>query len=126
MARKGGSGGPGRGQRPIKGFRPGREPAHLKKQRAKAELGRDASWAQKQAVEAVAGRSPQEIEAMVRRWSLGALVVAVLLAAVGAFLYAWSPVAGIVVHVLALGGFFLAYRVRKYGQGLVEMARSLR
>ena len=41
----------------IKGFRPGKEPAHLKKKRAEAQLGSDASWAQKRTVEAVAGRS---------------------------------------------------------------------
>jgi hypothetical protein len=125
MARKGGGGGPRRGQ-PVKGFRPGKEPAHLKKQRAKAQLPRDASWAQRQAVEAVAGRSPQEVQAMVRKWMGGALVLAVLVTVAGAFLYAWSVVAGVVVHVLALGLFFLVFRLRKHGQGLVEMARSLR
>ena len=70
----------GRGQRPIKGFRPGREPAYLKKQRAKARLGSDASWLQKQTVEAITGRNPREV---------------------------------------------LAYRLRKQGPGLVEMAESL-
>lgn len=126
MAKKGGGRGPRRGQRPVKGFRPGKEPAHLKKQRAKAQLPRDASWAQKQAVEAVAGRSPQEVEALVRKWTLGVLAAAVLLAVAGALLYAWSMVAGIVAHALALALFFLGFRLRKHGQGLVEMAKSLR
>ena len=126
MAKKRGGRGAGGGQRPVKGFRPGKEPPHLKKQRAKAQLGGDASWAQKQAVEAVAGRSPQEVEAMVRRWTTIVLVAALLLAAAGAFLYAWSTVAGVLVHVLALALFFLVYRIRKHGQGLVEMARSMR
>jgi len=37
------------GQRPAaKGFRPGKEPAHLKKQRSRAQLPKDATWAQKQ------------------------------------------------------------------------------
>lgn len=126
MAKKRGGRGAAGGQRPMKGFRPGKEPPHLKKQRAKAQLGRDASWAQKQAVEAVAGRSPHEVEAMVRRWTMIALAVAVLLVVGGAFLYAWSTVAGVIVHVLALALFFLVYRIRKHGQGLVEMARSLR
>ena len=31
--------------------------------------GKDASWAQKQAVDAVAGRSPQEVRKMVKTWS---------------------------------------------------------
>jgi len=34
-----------RSQRPIKGFRPGKEPAHLKKRRAKARLRGDADLA---------------------------------------------------------------------------------
>lgn len=125
MAKKRGGRGGGGGQRPIKGFRPGKEPPHLKKQRAKAQLGRDASWAQKQAVEAVAGRSPQEVEAMVRRWTVIALMVAILLVVGGVFLYAWSTVAGVIVHVLALALFFLVFRIRKHGQGLVDVARSL-
>lgn len=126
MAKKRGGRGGGGGQPPIKGFRPGKEPPHLKKQRAKAQLGKDASWAQKQAVEAVAGRSPQEVEAMVRRWTLIATITAVALALGGIFLYAWSTVAGVIVHVLALALFFLVFRIRKHGKGLVDVARSLR
>jgi len=125
MAKKGRGGGSGGGQRPIKGFRPGKAPVHLKKQRAKAELGRDASWAQKQAIDAVAGRSPQEVEAMVRRWSLAALVTAVVLLVAGLGLYVWSVVAGIVVHVVALVLLFLGIRLRRYGQGLVDIAKSM-
>ena len=123
--RKGGTQGASRGQRPIKGFRPGKEPAHLKKQRAKAQLPRDASWAQKQAVEAVAGRTPREIRAMVERWRTRVLLVAVLLFVAGAFLYTWSVMAGVLVQVLALSLVFLAFRLRRHGEGLVEMAKSL-
>jgi len=119
MARK------GQGQRPIKGFRPGKAPAHLKKQRAKAQLSSDASWGQKQTVEAIAGRSPQEVQKMVRTWTTGLLVAAVVLGLGGAFLYAWSLVAGIVVHVLAVLLLVLMYRLRRQGGGLVEMARAL-
>jgi hypothetical protein len=115
-----------RGQPPIKGFRPGKEPAHLKKQRAKAQLGSDATWAQKQAVEAVAGRSPEEVRRMVRRWSLGLALAAVILAVAGTLLYAWSVVAGVVVHVLTAVVAFLAYRLRRQGGGLAEIAESMR
>jgi hypothetical protein len=113
-------------QRPVKGFRPGKEPAHLKKQRAKAQLGSDASWLEKQTVEAVAGRSPREVRSMLQRWSLGLIVAATLLAVSGVFLYAWATAAGIVVHVVAAVLAFLAYRLRKHGSKLVEMAESLR
>ena len=113
------------GQPPARGFRPGKEPAHLKKQRAKAQLGSDASWVQKQTMEAVAGRSPGEVRAMVRKWSLGLIAGAVLFALLGIFLLARTLVAGVVVQVLAVVLLFLAYRLRKQGSGLVDMAESL-
>jgi len=124
MARRGRGrpGGPGQ----VKGFRPGKEPTQLKKQRAKAQLGKDATWAQKQTVEAVAGRSPAEVRAMVRKWSLGATVAAVVLSLVGIFTFTWSPVVGVIVLVLAAAMAFVAYRIRKQGPGLAEMAESLR
>jgi len=112
-------------QPPAKGFRPGKEPAHLKKQRAKAQLGADASWAQKQTVDAVAGRTPQEVRSMVKRWSTGLFVGAGLLAVGGAFLYGWSVPAGVAVHVISAGLLFLGARVKKSGPGLVDMAGSL-
>lgn len=112
-------------QRPTKGFRPGKEPAHLKKQRAKAQLGKDASWAQKQAVEAVAGRSPEEVRRMVQRWSLSAIGGAVVLAIVGVFLYGWAVAAGVVVHILSAALLFLGLRLRKQGAVLADMADTL-
>ncbi len=115
----------GRQQPQIKGFRPGKAPAQLKKKRAKAQLGKDASWAEKQTVEAVAGRSPDEVRAMVKKWTLGLTTGGVLLAVGGVFLYGWSMVAGIVVHVLAAGLLFLGYRIRKQGAALEEMAGRL-
>lgn len=124
MAKK--SGGRQHGQPPIKGFRPGKAPPQLKKQRAKAQLGGDATWAQKQTVEAVAGKSPEQVRAMVRKWTLGLVVAGVALLALGAFLYTVAVVAGVVVHVLAAGVLFLAWRVSRQGPGLEEVARSLR
>lgn len=112
-------------QRPVKGFRPGKEPAHLKKKRAKARLGPDASWAQKQTVEAVAGRSPEEVRRMVRRWSLGLVIGGLILVVLGAALYGWSVPAGVAVHVVSLALLLLGYRVRKQGAALVEMADSM-
>jgi hypothetical protein len=124
MARKGGGRrGP---QQSIKGFRPGKAPVQLKKQHAKAQLSDDATWVQKQTVEAVAGRSPQEVHAMVRKWSIGLFVGGGVLAVAGTFLYGWAIWAGVVVHVLAAGPLFLGFRVRKQGAGLAELARSLR
>jgi hypothetical protein len=62
---------------------------------------------------------------MVRTWTMGLLFGAVVLVVIGALLYAWSVVAGIVVHVLAAVLLFLMYRLRKQGSGLVEMSKAL-
>jgi hypothetical protein len=119
-ARKGGG-----HQRPVKGFRPGKAPAHLKKQRAKAQLGKNASWGQKQAVEAIAGRSPEEVRKMVQMWSRGLFGGALLLAVAGAFLTGWAVPAGVAAYVVSAVLLFLGYRLRKQGAGLVEMAETL-
>lgn len=108
----------------MKGFRPGKEPPELKKRRAKARLPADASWLQKQTVEAIAGRSPDEVRTMVRNWAVGFLAGVVVLVVLGVFLYSWSLLAGIAVHVLAAVLLVLAYRLRRQGPGLVEMAES--
>ena len=125
MAAKKRGGRRGGGQPPARGFRPGKEPAHLKKQRAKVRLGSDASWLQKQTVEAIAGRSPGEVQTMVRRWSLVLIAGAVVLALLGALLFAWNLVAGVIVEVLSVVLLFLAYRLRSQGSGLVDVAQSL-
>lgn len=117
--------GKGRGRPPVKGFRPGKEPPELRKRRAKAQLGSDASWAQKQMVETVGDRSPQEVQVMLKRWTTVLLVAAVVLAIVGALLYGWSIYAGIAVHLLTLVVLFLWFRIRKQGANLIAMAESI-
>lgn len=114
------------GQQPqMKGFRPGKEPPHLKARRAKAQMGSDATWAQKQAVDAVAGKKPAEVEAMVKRWSLMLFGGAGLLGVGGAFLYSIAVPAGVVVHILAAALLFLGFRIRSSGQSLVDLAGSM-
>ncbi len=116
------SGGP---QGQVKGFRPGKEPPHLRKQVAKARLGKDASWAQKRTVDALAGQSPDDVRKTVGRWSTGLFGGALLLGVGGVFLYGWTVPAGVVAHLLAAALGFLGYRLRKQGEALAEMARSL-
>ncbi len=114
------------GPRPAaKGFRPGKEPAHLKRQRAKAQLPKDATWAQKQAVEALSGRDPREVRRMVQMWSVGLIVAAVLLAVLGVFVYGWAVPAGVAVHVLAAVLLFLGVRLKRQGAALVGLAERL-
>ena len=59
-------------------------------------------------------------------WSSTVLIAgALLLAVAGVFLYAWAVPAGVTVHGLSAVMFFLAYRLRKQGDGLAEMAETL-
>lgn len=116
----------GRNRQQIPGFRPGKEPGALRKKRAKARLGEDASWAQKKMIDAVGDRRPDEVRAMVKRWARVLLAAVVVLAVLGALLYAWSVVAGVVVHLLALVLAFLWYRLRRQRGQLVEMAEWVR
>ena len=112
-------------QAQSKGFRPGKEPTHLKKQRAKAQLGKNPSWAQKHAVNAIAGRSPQEVRAMVQAWTRGLITGALLLGIGGVFLYGWAVPAGVALHAVSAGLLFLGYRLKKQGTGLINMAKAL-
>jgi Flp pilus assembly protein TadB len=113
----------GRGQqRPIKGFRPGKEPAQLRKQRAKQELGGDPNWAQERLIEALADRSPAEARKMMGRWRMVLLAAAIVVAVLGGLLYAWSIVAGVIVHVLALALFLFWFQLRRKQKDFEAMA----
>jgi hypothetical protein len=114
----------GGGQRPVKGFRPGKEPAHLRRQQAKAQLGKDATASQKRMVDLVSGRTPEEIQSMVNRWIGWMLAAALLLLVGGGVLYRWSLGAGIAVHVLAVVFLVFAYRMHRQRPGFVEAART--
>jgi Flp pilus assembly protein TadB len=104
----------GRGhQQPVRGFRPGKEPTQLRKQRAKQQLGSDANWAQKRLVESLAERTPEQARAMMGRWRLALLAVVVVLAILGGVLYVWSMVAGIIVHVIAAAVLLFWFQLRR-------------
>ena len=111
-------------QQPIKGFRPGKEPPRVRTQQAKQQLGK-VSPAQERLMEMFAQRTPAESRAMIRRWGITLLAVAVALAILGAVLYVWSVVAGVVVHVLA--GVVLAvwWRVRRQRADLEALAEAV-
>lgn len=121
MGRRGG----GRGQGHMKGFRPGKEPAHLKKRAAKARLGEDAGRTQEWLVEALVDHGPEGIKRTMGRWSLVLLILAFFLAAGGVPAYRWSLFAGIGIYVLAVVCLFFWYRLRKQREAVDRMARSL-
>jgi Flp pilus assembly protein TadB len=108
-------------QRQVKGFRPGKEPPRLRKQRAKQQFG-EMNAAQERLVEFFAERSPDEARALMGRWRLALLLGAVLLGVVGAALYSWSTVAGIIVHVLAVIVLVLWWQIRRQREALETMA----
>jgi Flp pilus assembly protein TadB len=100
-------------QRPVRGFRPGKEPPQLRKRQAQAQLGPDANWAQKRLVDVLAERSPEQARTMLRRWRLGLLAGAIVLGVLGALLYTWSTVAGILVHVVAIALLLLWFQLKR-------------
>lgn len=121
MARRGRGSGP---QRPVKGFRPGKEPPQLKKQRAKQRFG-DVSASQERLIELFAERTPEESRTLMRRWRIALLAGAVALAIVGALLYGWSVIAGLIVHGLAVGTLFFWWRLHRQRDDLEAMADAV-
>lgn len=122
--KKGKKGGGQPGGQQVKGFRPGKEPAYVRKQRAKQQLGQEAPRAQERALDLVADRSPGEVRSLMNRWVTVLLVVGALLGVGGALLYDWSLAAGIVTHMLAAAAIFLWHRLRRQRNQLVELAEQ--
>lgn len=113
-----------RPQRPIKGFRPGKEPAPLKKKRAKERFG-DVGAAQERLIELFAERTPEESRALLRRWRIGLLAAAVVLAVAAVLLYTWSVVATVVAGVLAVVALVLWWRLHRQREDLEAMAETV-
>ena len=114
----------GRGQgpqRPVKGFRPGKEPPELKKRRARQELG-DMNAAQERLVDLFAERSPDEARGLIRRWRIGLLAATIALAALAVALFFWSAIAGVIAAILAVVAFFLWWRLHRQQEAFDAMA----
>jgi Flp pilus assembly protein TadB len=111
-------------QRPVKGFRPGKEPPQLKKQRAKQQFGQ-VSGSQERLIEFFANRSPEEARRLMGRWRIGLLAGALVLAVLGLVLYGWSVVAAVIVHVLAGVALFLWWQLRRQRPQLEAMADAV-
>jgi Flp pilus assembly protein TadB len=120
MARQGRGG----GQRPIKGFRPGKEPPELRKRRAKEQYG-DVSATQERLIEVLAERTPGEARRLIRRWRIGLLAGAIVLAVVAAALLAWSWIAAAIAGVLAVVLLGLWWRMNRQREALEAMADAV-
>jgi hypothetical protein len=117
--------GRGRGpQRPVKGFRPGKEPPELKKRRAKEQFG-DLSAMQERLIELFAERSPGQARALIRRWMIGMVTAAAVLAGAAVLLATWSTVAAAVVGVIAVVPLVLGLRIRSQRADLEAMADAV-
>lgn len=112
------------GQRPIKGFRPGKEPPRLKKQRAKQRFGQ-VSPMQERLIELFAERTPDEARALMRRWRIGLLTASIALAVAAGLLYLWSLVAAIVAGSLAIAPLVLWWRLHRKRGDLEAMADAV-
>ena len=105
----------------VKGFRPGKEPPQLKKQRAKQRFG-ELSSTQERLVELFAERTPRESRELIRHWIIGLLVAAIGLLVVAGVLVLWSVVAAGIVGVLGLVVLGLWWRLRSQREAFEEMA----
>jgi len=108
--------------RPVRGFRPGKEPPQIRKQQAKQEFG-EVSASQERLIEMLAERSPEEARKLLRRWRIGLMAAGILLAIVGGLLFAWSLAAGIVVEVLALIALGLWWRMQAQREAFESMVK---
>lgn len=117
--------GRGRGpQRPVKGFRPGKEPPELRKRRAREQFG-EVSATQEQLIELFAERSPEEARTLIRRWTIGLLAGAIGLALAAAALSLWSLVAAGIAGVLAVVLLGFWWRIRGQRADLEAMADAV-
>lgn len=113
-----------RGQRPMKGFRPGKEPPQLKKQRAKQQFG-ELSGTQERLVELFAERTPEESRALIDRWLMILLAFTVVLGVAAGVLTLWSTIAAVVVGVIAVVFLVLWWRLKGQRDAFVQMAETV-
>lgn len=117
----------GRGQgqqRPIKGFRPGKEPPELRKRQARQQFG-DMSAAQQRLVELLAERTPEEARALLRRQRIILLVGGIALSVLAVALSFWSIWAGVIAAILAAVLFFLWMRLHRQRESYEAMADAV-
>lgn len=108
----------------VKGFRPGKEPPQLKKRRAKQQYG-DVTATQERLIELFAERTPEQSRGLIRVWTRGLLISAIVLFVVAGALAVWSLVAMAVVGVLALVVAWLWWRLHRQREAFEAMADTV-
>lgn len=111
-------------QQPMKGFRPGKEPPHLRRQQARQQFGKvDAK--QQRLIDMFADKSPEEARSMMRLWRVGLLAGAVVMSVLGALLFSWSVIAAVIAFVLAVVLFIVWMRLRQQREALEAIADAV-
>ena len=121
MARHGRERGP---RRPMKGFRPGKEPPELRKRRAKEQFG-DVNATQEHLIALFAERTPEESRGLLRRWRVGLMTGAVVLGVLAALLLTWSLIAAVIAGIFAGVLLFLWWRLHRQREALEAMADAV-
>lgn len=108
----------------VKGFRPGKEPPQLRKRAAKQQLG-DLNAAQERMVDLFSERTPEESRKMLAKWRTMSLAAGVALSVLTVVALMWTPIAGVIVGILATVAFFLHLRLRAQREALEAMADAV-
>jgi hypothetical protein len=85
----------------------------------------EVSATQERLIEMFSERTPEEAKRMMARWRAGLLAGAVVLGLIGAGLYFWTLVGGLIVHALAIVLLVLWWRLRRQREALDTMADTV-
>lgn len=113
-----------RQQRPIKGFRPGKEPPELRKLRAREQFG-EMSAAQRRLVDLLAERTPEQARGLLRRWRIMLLAGGGVLTVLAVVLAFRSIMAAAVAAFLAAILFVLWARLHRQRASFEAMADAV-
>lgn len=108
----------------VKGFRPGKVPAELRKHRTKSRLG-EMNSAQDWMVEVFGERTPQESRRLIGIWIKGTLLGGIVLSVLGVVAWTWSWMAGVPLLVLAAVVFFSHFRLKSQRSHLEGLAAAV-
>ncbi len=108
----------------VKGFRPGKEPPQLKKQRAKQQYGQ-VTGTQERLIELFAERTPEQSRRLIRGWLRGLLAGAIVLLVAAGVLVLWTLVATAIVGVLGLVVLWLWWRLHRQREAFEAMADTV-
>lgn len=114
----------GRGQQPVKGFRPGKQPKGMTKQALKRQMP-EMNRAQERMVDLFMDKSPEEARKILAGWRRTALAAGIVLSLLAVLAGSWNLIAGAVVGLLAAIAFFSYLRMKAQRPQLEELAEQV-